>query len=73
MPEKTFLDVLREWDRESTGAWDYPLMAMSAARLGRPDLAVDALLLRVQKNTYLSNGHHWQNEGVPLYSSNTKG
>lgn len=39
--------------------WDYPLMAMTAARLGRPERAVDALLLPERTNTYLPNGHNF--------------
>ena len=39
--------------------WDYPLMAMTAARLGRSELAVDALLMEQQTNTYLPNGHNF--------------
>ncbi|GAA1150238.1 hypothetical protein [Nesterenkonia lutea] len=65
--ENTLLDVLGDWDWESTWGWDYPMIAMSAARLGRPELAVDALLMPAAKNTFLSNGHNWQNEGLPLY------
>ena len=40
---------------------------MAAARVGRPDIAIDALLLDVQKNTYLNNGHNYQSERLPLY------
>ncbi len=38
--------------------WDYPMMAMCAARLGELALAVDALLMDMPKNTYLPNGHN---------------
>jgi hypothetical protein len=31
---RTFGDVLAKWDFKSTWGWDYPLMAMTAARLG---------------------------------------
>lgn len=65
--EATLLSVLQDWDWESTWGWDYPMIAMTATRLGRPDLAIDALLMPAGKNTYLSNGHNWQNEGLPLY------
>jgi len=37
---------------------DYPLIAMTAARLGKPEKAIDALFMDVQKNTYLKNGHN---------------
>lgn len=65
--EATLLDILQNWDWRSTWGWDCPMIAMTAARLGRPDLAVDALLMPTPKNSYLSNGHNWQNEGLPLY------
>lgn len=32
-------------------------MAMTATRLGRPDLAVDAILMDTGKNRYLPTGH----------------
>lgn len=38
-----------------------------AARVGEPGLAVDALLMDVQKNTYLNNGHNYQDERLPVY------
>jgi protein-glucosylgalactosylhydroxylysine glucosidase len=55
------------WDWPTTWGWDYPIMAMTATRLGRPDDAIDALLMDVQKNTYLSNGHNYQDERLPVY------
>ena len=42
-------------------------MAMTAARLGLADLAVDALLMDVPKNQYLVNGHNWQTPALPAY------
>ncbi|WP_422934133.1 hypothetical protein [Sinomonas sp. P47F7] len=64
---RTLDDVLRDWDWESTWGWDYPMIAMCAARLGRPNDAVDALLLDRGKNTYLRSGHNFQTEALPLY------
>jgi hypothetical protein len=44
------LDVfLDRWDLRQTWGWDWPMLAMTATRLGRPDLAVDFLLTE-QKN-----------------------
>ena len=40
---------------------------MTATRLLKPEKAVDALLLNVQKNTYLNNGHNYQSERLRLY------
>lgn len=54
------------WERKSWG-WDYPLLAMAAARNGRPDLALDTLLLATANNTCLANGHFPQRRDLPLY------
>ncbi|MFC1642704.1 hypothetical protein ACFL5O_08490 [Myxococcota bacterium] len=45
-----------DWDAQSWG-WDYPMLAMTAARLGDPDLAVDLLLKDGPNNAYMPNGH----------------
>jgi hypothetical protein len=64
---RTLEHVMKTWDWPSTWGWDYPVIAMTAARVGRPDLAVDALLMDVPKNTYLPNGHNYQRRNLPLY------
>jgi len=64
---RTLRHVMADWDYESTWGWDYPLIAMTAARLGEPDIAIDALLMDVPKNRYLSNGHNYQEAGLPIY------
>ncbi len=64
---RTLRHVIENWNHESTWGWDYPMIAMTAARLGEPDLAVDALLMDVKKNTYLPNGHNYQQPNLPLY------
>lgn len=64
---QTFDHIFEHWSWEETWGWDYPLTAMSAIRLGKPDRAVDALLMDVQKNTYLKNGHNYQDERLRLY------
>ncbi|ATG53585.1 hypothetical protein CFK41_01405 [Brachybacterium ginsengisoli] len=63
----TLDDVLSNWDWSSTWGWDYPVMAMTAARLGRPDQAVDLLLTDTGKNVVLANGHNRQTASLPLY------
>jgi len=65
--EKTLEKVMQSWDWETTWGWDFPLIAMTAARVGRADLAIEALLMDVPKNTYLVNGHNYQNESLPVY------
>ncbi len=46
---RTLDAVLKHWDLRQTWGWDWPMLAMTATRLGRPDLAVDFLLTE-QKN-----------------------
>ncbi len=59
--------VLARWDWPSTWGWDYPMVAMTAARLGEPSKAVDALLLDTPKNRYRANGHNHQRPGLTIY------
>jgi hypothetical protein len=63
----TFRNILDHWQWDTTWGWDYPLLAMTAARLNQPNAAVEALMMDVQKNTYLANGHNFQNERLRLY------
>jgi hypothetical protein len=65
--KNTLLKVLDIWKWEKTWGWDFPLTAMAAARLNMPEQAVDALLMPVQKNTYLKNGHNYQDERLTIY------
>ncbi len=59
--------VMQSWDWPSTWGWDYPLIAMTAARVGMPEMAVQALMLDTQKNRYLNNGHNYQQDRLPIY------
>ncbi len=63
----TLEDIMEKWNWQTTWGWDYPMLAMCAARLGKPDMAVDALLMDVQKNTYLPNGHNYQDQRLRIY------
>ncbi len=65
--QQTFDHVLRIWNWPTTWGWDYPMLAMTAARLGRPEQAVDMLLFDSPKNRYLANGHNYQSPRLPLY------
>ncbi|GAA0977292.1 hypothetical protein GCM10009555_038230 [Acrocarpospora macrocephala] len=66
--EATLLDVRGNWDWNSAWGWDFPAMAMTATRLGRPDLAVDALLMDTARNYYLPTGHNPQmGSFLPIY------
>ena len=64
---RTLAKVMKEWKWDQTWGWDYPLTAMTAARLGDPNTAVEALLLKTEKNRYLPNGHNWQRPNLPCY------
>jgi hypothetical protein len=65
---RTLDDVLAKWNWNSAWGWDYPVMAMSAARLGQPEKAVDALLMQGPRNAYLPDGFNLgQPELLPLY------
>jgi hypothetical protein len=65
---RTLHRVMQDWDWKDTWGWDYPMIAMTAARLGEGETAIDALLMDQPKNTYLPNGHNFQIEHIlPLY------
>ena len=59
--------VVSHWRWDTTWGWDYGMMAMAAARMGDGRAAVDALLMPTQKNTYLPNGHNYQDQRLRLY------
>lgn len=64
---RTLKKVFETWDWPDTWGWDYPLVAMTAARLGEPGLAIDALLMNTAKNRYHPNGHNYQRPGLTSY------
>ena len=64
---RTLLKTMKEWRWDQTWGWDYPLTALTAARLGETKIAVDALLMETEKNRYLPNGHNWQRQNLPCY------
>ncbi len=56
--ERTLDAVLEHWDWETKiWGWDYPMIAMTATRLGRPETAVEILLREGPNNIYLPSGH----------------
>ncbi len=63
----TFEYISKNWHWKETWGWDFPLTAMTATRLGMPEKAIEALLMKVQTNTYLANGHNYQNDKLRLY------
>jgi hypothetical protein len=56
---RTLKKVFAEWRWEDTRGWDFPMVAMTAASLREPALAIDPLFLDSPKNTWLPNGHNW--------------
>jgi len=64
---RTFDWIWVHWRWPDTWGWDYPMLAMTAARLGEPARAVDALLLDTPKNMYRANGHNHQRPGLTIY------
>ena len=59
--------VWENWNWGRTWGWDYPMTAMNAARLGEPEKAVGALLMDQRTNTYLPNGHNYQDGRLRVY------
>jgi protein-glucosylgalactosylhydroxylysine glucosidase len=59
--------IWTHWNWPTTWGWDYPMVAMTAARLGQPERAIDALLLDTPKNVYRKNGHNHQRPGLTIY------
>jgi len=65
--KNTFDTVWKVWKWNDTWGWDFPLVAMTAARLHLPEKAVDALLMPIKTNTYLVNGHNYQDDRLTIY------
>lgn len=65
--KNTLVKIEQVWNWESTWGWDFPLMAMTALRLQDAEKAIDLLLMPLQKNTYLKNGHNFQDSRLRLY------
>lgn len=65
----TLMAVKNHWDwKKKIWGWDYPMIAMTAARLNQPQTAVDFLLADLTHNQYLPNGHVPQaGAGLPVY------
>ena len=65
---RTLLATLAQWRWEvKIWGWDYPMTAMNATRLGEPEKAVGALLMDKRTNTYLLNGHNYQDGRLRCY------
>lgn len=67
MFRRTVEKVMEVWQWERCWGWDFPMTAMAAARAGRADLAVDALLIGAKKNHYSAAGHNYQRPHLTTY------
>lgn len=69
---RTLLKVWQTWDWNKCWGWDFPWIAMGAARNGEPQIAVDALLKDTRQNQYdprgLCNGWYLPGNGGLLYA-----
>ena len=61
--------VLGSWDWQTAWGWDFALCAMCLTRLGRPEDAIDVLLMETAKNSFVTSGHNFQRgrDDLPLY------
>jgi hypothetical protein len=60
--------VLAKWDwNTKIWGWDYPMIAMTAARLDAPELAVGVLLKSDGPNNGYTAAGHNPNKGLPVY------
>lgn len=65
--DSTFQWIVQHWNWSKTWGWDYPLLAMAATRLRHPDQALEVLLMPAKSNTYLNNGHNYQDNRLRIY------
>ena len=59
--------VMDNWNWDRTWGWDYPVTCMCAVRLGEPETALDAILMDRRTNTYLPDGHNYQDSRLRCY------
>ena len=65
--QRTFAAVMESWDWETKiWGWDYPMIAMTATRLGEPAKAMEVLLRDGPNNRYTASGHCPQRSDVAL-------
>ena len=65
--KNTFDWVYANWNWDKTWGWDFPTTCMNAVRLGESEKAVNALLMDKRTNTYLPNGHNYQDSRLRCY------
>jgi len=65
--QNTFNWIWDNWSWAATWGWDFPMTAMTATRLGQPEKAIDALMMPITTNTYLNDGHNYQDGRLTIY------
>ena len=69
---RTVMKIWESWTWQQCWGWDFPWVAMAAARTGQPRLAVDALLKEDPKNSYsvegMCGGWYLPGNGGVLYA-----
>jgi len=65
--QNTFDWIWKDWTWNDTWGWDFPMTAMTATRLSQPEKAVGSLLMNIRTNTYLPNGHNYQDDRLRIY------
>lgn len=65
----TLMKILDSWDFSTTWGWDFAMLAMTAVRLGDPEIAIEILMKDTEKNTYVQSGNNFQKlrNDLPLY------
>ena len=59
--------IMKKWNWRTTWGWDFPMLAMSAAAIGRSGQAIDFMMMDAPKNRYLINGHNYQDARLAIY------
>jgi len=59
--------VEKIWNWPTSWGWDFPMVAMCAARLGQSEKALDFLLMDVPNNRYLTAGQNYRDERLRIY------
>ena len=71
---ETVIKSMKTWQWDRCWGWDFPMAAMAAARVGEPELAIQALLYPSRKkNDYLPNGFNRMDRGqgaIPYFPGN---
>ena len=65
--KNTFDWVYDNWNWDETWGWDFPTTCMNAVRVGEPEKAINAIMMDQRTNTYLPNGHNYQDGRLRCY------